>query len=79
LQPYLKGLAEGKTPQEKLFGDHWRDWVRKWVKRMTTQGPFIITDLSSRSMMKGCSAPTLTCGSAGTTMSVAARSARSVR
>ena len=34
LQPYLKGLAEGKTPQEKLFGDHWRDWVRKWVKRI---------------------------------------------
>jgi hypothetical protein len=30
----LKGLAEGKTPQEKLFGDHWRDWVRKWVKRI---------------------------------------------
>jgi integrase len=34
LQPYLKGLAEGKTPQQKLFGDHWRDWVRKWVKRI---------------------------------------------
>ena len=34
LRPYLKGLAEGKTPQEKLFGDHWRDWVRKWVKRI---------------------------------------------
>jgi integrase len=24
LQPYLRALAEGKTPQEKLFGDHWR-------------------------------------------------------
>jgi len=34
LQPYLKGLAEGKAPQEKLFGKHWRDWVRKWVKRI---------------------------------------------
>ena len=37
LQPYLKGLAEGKTPQEKLFGDHWRDWVRKWVKRICVE------------------------------------------
>jgi integrase len=34
LQPYLKTLAEGKTPVEKLFGDHWRDWVRKWVQRI---------------------------------------------
>jgi len=34
LQPYLKGLAEGKAPEEKLFGDHWRDWVRKWVQRI---------------------------------------------
>ena len=34
LQPYLKGLAEGKAPDAKLFGHHWRDWVRKWVNRI---------------------------------------------
>ncbi len=34
LQPYLKALAEGKGAEEKLFGEHWRDWVRKWVKRI---------------------------------------------
>jgi integrase len=34
LQPYLKALAKAKSPQEKLFGEHWRDWVRKWVKRI---------------------------------------------
>jgi integrase len=34
LQPFLKGLAEGKSLEAKLFGHHWRDWVRKWVKRI---------------------------------------------
>ena len=34
LRPLLKGLAEGKSPEAKLFGHHWRDWVRKWVKRI---------------------------------------------
>ena len=34
LQPYLKALGKGKAPQEKLFGEHWRDWVRKWVGRI---------------------------------------------
>jgi integrase len=34
LQPYLRALAAGKGPQERLFGHHWRDWVRKWVKRI---------------------------------------------
>ena len=26
--------AEGKSPEAKLFGEHWRDWVRKWVQRI---------------------------------------------
>ena len=34
LRPLLKGLADGKSPEAKLFGHHWRDWVRKWVKRI---------------------------------------------
>jgi integrase len=34
LQPYLCALAEGKASEAKLFGHHWRDWVRKWVKRI---------------------------------------------
>ena len=34
LRPLLKALAEGKSPEAKLFGHHWRDWVRKWVKRI---------------------------------------------
>lgn len=25
LQPFLKELAEGKSPEAKLFGHHWRD------------------------------------------------------
>lgn len=34
LRPMLKALAEGKSPEAKLFEQHWRDWVRKWVKRI---------------------------------------------
>ena len=34
LQPRLRGLAEGKAPEAKIFGHHWRDWVRKWVARI---------------------------------------------
>ena len=34
LQPFLKQLALGKSPNDRLFGKHWRDWVRKWVKRI---------------------------------------------
>ena len=34
LQPMLKQLAAGKSPAAMLFGDHWRDWVRNWVKRI---------------------------------------------
>lgn len=34
IRPYLKALAEGKRPEEALFGHHWRDWVRKSVRRI---------------------------------------------
>jgi integrase len=34
LQPHLRALAKGKGSQDRLFGEHWRDWVRKWVKRI---------------------------------------------
>jgi integrase len=34
LQPYLVTLARGRDPQAALFGEHWRDWPRKWVQRI---------------------------------------------
>ncbi len=34
LQPYLRRLAAGRTPDELLFGRHWRDWPRANVKRI---------------------------------------------
>ena len=34
LRPYLRRLAEGKPPEARLFGDHWRDFVRQSVKRV---------------------------------------------
>jgi integrase len=34
LQRYLKELAKGKSPEALLFGQHWRDWIRKWVARI---------------------------------------------
>ena len=34
LQSHLLAIAEGKPPEAKLFGRHWRDWVRKWVNRI---------------------------------------------
>jgi integrase len=34
LQPYLVELARGRDPQAALFGEHWRDWPRKWVQRI---------------------------------------------
>lgn len=34
LQPYVKKLAEGKLPAARLFGEHWRDWPRDWVKKI---------------------------------------------
>ncbi len=41
LRPYLLRLVEGKKPEELVFGHHWRDWPRKWVKRIcvTAQVP----------------------------------------
>jgi integrase len=34
LQPYLVRLAKGREPMAALFGEHWRDWPRKWVQRI---------------------------------------------
>ena len=34
LRPYLLRLAEGKSPEARLFGEHWRDYVRKSVRRV---------------------------------------------
>jgi integrase len=34
LQPYLLQLAAGRGPDELLFGAHWRDWPKAWVKRI---------------------------------------------
>jgi integrase len=34
LQPLLLGLAKGKQPSDRLFGNHWRDRVRKAVVRI---------------------------------------------
>jgi integrase len=34
LRPLLLSLAAGKQPSERLFGNHWRDWVRKAVVRI---------------------------------------------
>ncbi len=36
LRPYLLRLAEGKASDALLFGQHWRDWVRKAVGRICT-------------------------------------------
>ncbi len=32
LAPPLARLARGRAASEKLFGTHWRDWVRKSVR-----------------------------------------------
>ena len=34
LQPYLLGLVAGREPEALLFGAHWRDWPKAWVKRI---------------------------------------------
>jgi integrase len=36
LRPYLLRLAEGKKPNDLLFGDHDRAFPRHWVKRICT-------------------------------------------
>lgn len=34
IQPHVTALCQGKAPNARLFGQHWRDWPRKWVKRI---------------------------------------------
>jgi len=34
LRPCLRKLAKGKRSEAPLFGQHWRDWIRKQVKRI---------------------------------------------
>jgi integrase len=34
LRPLLLALCDGKGPEERLFGQHWRDWPRKWTQRI---------------------------------------------
>lgn len=34
LQEHLLRLTEGKASTDLLFGQHWRDWPRHWVKRI---------------------------------------------
>jgi integrase len=34
LQPHLVELARERAPQAALFGEHRRDWPRKWVQRI---------------------------------------------
>jgi integrase len=34
LRPYLEQLAAGKAPEALLFGKHWRDWPREWVRQI---------------------------------------------
>jgi integrase len=34
LKPHMVALCKGKTPESRLFGQHWRDWPRKWVKKI---------------------------------------------
>jgi hypothetical protein len=34
LRQSLLALAKGKDSQALLFGQHWRDWVRKWAARI---------------------------------------------
>lgn len=34
LRPLLVELARGRESGDRLFGEHWRDWVRKWVRKI---------------------------------------------
>jgi integrase len=34
LQPFLLQLCEGKSPEDRLLGRHWRDWPCKWTRRI---------------------------------------------
>ena len=37
LQPYLLRLKSERQPTALLFGQHWRDWPRKWVQRICVE------------------------------------------
>ena len=37
LQPHLRRLVKGKKADALLFGKHWRDWPRKWVKKICAE------------------------------------------
>ncbi|MBI2898501.1 MAG: tyrosine-type recombinase/integrase [Deltaproteobacteria bacterium] len=34
LRPHLQRLASAKGPEDRLFGEHRREWVRGWVNRL---------------------------------------------
>ena len=34
LRPYLQRLAGNRAPDALIFGRHWRDWPREWVRRI---------------------------------------------
>ena len=34
LTPYLLALKRDKLPMALLFGEHWRDWPRRWVQKI---------------------------------------------
>lgn len=48
LRPYLRELTKDKTPAAKLFGEHWRDWPRKWVQRICREAE--VPEVSAHSM-----------------------------
>jgi integrase len=41
VQPYLVALAAGRQAEEKIFGRHWRDWVRKNVRRICREAKVV--------------------------------------
>jgi integrase len=34
LRSYLQQLTVNREPEERIFGAHWRDWIRKSVRRI---------------------------------------------
>lgn len=34
LRAYLQQLTVNREPEERIFGAHWRDWIRKSVRRI---------------------------------------------
>jgi len=37
LRPYLQRLTMGSEPEARIFGNHWRDWPREWVREICTK------------------------------------------